>query len=166
MASKKAKKRSNPRISKRKRSAAAKKGWQTRRQNDPVLAQQYQEKQLKKKAVKARRKRTVQEKMVEKEVKRRLPKKMFSQEEVDKLFSEYKIKTDIEYESIRSKLVSDTLRAAIDSAPADFVYDDYQIIRSRMSLADMSGDPNAEAEKLADEFNMDTREIFTIWLSP
>lgn len=54
----------------------------------------------------------------------------------------------------------------IGAIPEGWEDDDYHIIRSRMSMAAQVGDPSEEAERLADEYNMQPREIFTIWLSP
>jgi acyl-homoserine lactone acylase PvdQ len=58
------------------------------------------------------------------------------------------------------------LHEKMGEPPEGWEDDDYHVIRSRMSMASTYGDPSIEAERLANEYNLSPREIFTIWLSP
>jgi hypothetical protein len=141
--------RAKPRKRPKSRAKAARKGWAKRRKNNPALAKKWRKKRAKEKARFAQEHRSPEQMAIELEVQRRV--------KIEKK------KLGKSYEKLRSQLVARTIEQVINEAPPGFVETDFSIIRARMDMADISGDPEMEAAELAEEFNYDTREIYTIW---
>lgn len=131
------------------RTRAAKRGWATRRQQDPVLAKAWREKKAKEKARKAKRTRGLAQDIIEQEVKKRV--------------AVEKKRLGKQFEKMRSELVAKAVNAVIIDAPPEFVETDFSKIRARMDMADISGDTESEAAALAEEFDYEVRNIYTIW---
>ena len=139
------------------RSRASKKGWATRRKNDPSLAKAWRAKKAKEKARFAQDHRTTEEDIIEKEVQRRVKLELKKHEKA------LAKKGAAIVEKLRSKLVAETVEQVLIDAPPGFVETDFSKIRTRMDIADLSGDPSLEAGILADEFNYEIRDIWTIY---
>lgn len=149
--SKKKRKVNRPRAPKKRKSRAkaARKGWATRRKKDPTLAKKWREKRAKEKARYAQQHRGPEQMAIELEVQRRV--------KIEKK------RLGKQFEKQRSALVASTIEKVINEAPPGFVETDFSKIRARMDMADYSGDPETEAGELADEFNYEIRDIYTIW---
>jgi hypothetical protein len=135
------------------RARAAKKGWATRRQKDPVLAKSWRDKKAKEKARKAQKTRGIAQDIIEREVKKRVA---VEKKRLGKQFERMR-------SELVAKIVDKTVEAVITDAPPEFVETDFSKIRARMDIADYSGSTEEEAGVLADEFNYEVRQIYTIW---
>lgn len=130
-----------------KKTKAAKKGWATRRRNQRAAGV---EKRSKKQEQAVKRAQRGFEALVEKEVQKRLA------EEVAKLK-----RTNVELLSAaRAQVIEEYMKQH------GFVETDESVIIARMNLAESQGRSNEEAHILADEFNYDVREVYTLWMSP
>lgn len=189
-------KKSGKRKSASARSAAARKGWVTRRKREKLSSLRHQ-------AAKADRKDPIS-RVVSKEAMRslltsaglKIPKRisykrmeeiwldflghqkmevkaakdLAARQEARALRAEAQTRTVEEMMPlVANKAIKETLvrlHEKLGDAPEGWVDDDYHVIRSRMSMAAQFGDPSEEAERLGSEFELSPREIFTIWLSP
>lgn len=130
-----------------KASKAAKKGWATRRRNERAAGVVKRTKKQEAAVKRAQRGFNV---LVEKEVQKRLA------EEIAKLK-----RTDEQVLSAaRAQVIEDYMKQH------GFVETDETVIIARMNLAESQGRSNEEAHILADEFNYDVREVYTLWMSP
>jgi len=180
--------------SRKKRSEAAKKGWATRRRNDPILAARFDAELLKKKAARARRRdpetRAIETAAIRSMLTKagiKVPKRIGKTKLIElmkdvlgqsKMFEaeaqrerQQRMKAEAAFPIVAQRAIQETLtlmheKRGETEPPEGWVEDDYQIIRTRMSMAAEFGDPSEEAERLADQFEMSPREVFTIWLSP
>lgn len=143
------KKRKVNRSKPRNRAKAARKGWATRRKKNPALAKKRRAKRAIQRGHEARLARGPEQRAIELEVQRRV--------KIEKK------KLGKSYEKLRSQLVAKTIEQVINEAPPGFVETDFSKIRARMDMADISGDPETEAGELADEFDYEIRDIYTIW---
>lgn len=189
-------KKSGKRKSASARSAAARKGWATRRRREKLSS-------LRQQAARADRKDPIS-RVVSKEAMRslltsaglKIPKRT-SYKRMEEIWLDFlgqqrmEVKTAKEHAArqearalraeqqtrnvedmmplVANKAIKETLvrlHEKLGDAPEGWVDDDYHVIRSRMSMAAQVGDPSEEAERLGAEFELHPREIFTIWLSP
>lgn len=179
-------------VGKRKRSQAAKKGWETRRKNAERANMQAQAKRADRRDPLSRavQDQSMRDLMVQAGLK--VPKRISHAKLLERFLdfvgqqrleardriaiaeagrarAEEEIrKQEKMLPMVANRAIKETVQRMheLGQVPEGWEDDEYHIIRSRMSMAAQFGDTMEEAERLGDEYNMHPREVFTVWLSP